>query len=48
MFQQIAQDLFGEDRERGEYQCQNCGTAYRRRRQVCPDCDGYRIERREW
>jgi rubrerythrin len=48
MFRQIVRGLFGDDSGHGEYQCQRCGRAFEHRRQVCPACDGYRIERREW
>ena len=48
MLQQIVRGLFGAEAEQGDYQCQNCGALYGQRRQVCPDCDGFRIERREW
>lgn len=34
--------------ERPEYECRDCGSGFPRRRQVCPDCGGYRIERTEW
>ncbi|MCU4802263.1 hypothetical protein OB920_17955 [Halobacteria archaeon HArc-gm2] len=48
MFRQIVRGLFGDDGGHGEYQCQRCGRAFEHRRQVCPTCDSYRIERREW
>ncbi|WP_424017141.1 hypothetical protein ACOZ4N_14835 [Halorientalis pallida] len=31
----------------GEYECQRCGSQYEARRQVCPDCGGFSIER-DW
>lgn len=31
-----------------EYECSGCGAGFERRRQVCPECDGYSIRRREW
>jgi hypothetical protein len=31
-----------------EYVCQDCGTGFEVQRQVCPSCEGYYIDRREW
>jgi ribosomal protein L32 len=39
---------FSTEEDTNAYECLNCGAGYRRRRQVCPACGGYRIERREW
>lgn len=30
------------------YECLGCGRAFAQRRQVCPECNGYSIERREF
>ncbi len=51
MFRQIVSDLFepGRDGDGGsDYRCRRCGSGFGRRRQVCPDCGGYRVERSEW
>ena len=31
-----------------EYVCRGCGAGFDGRRQVCPECGGYSIRRREW
>jgi DNA-directed RNA polymerase subunit RPC12/RpoP len=31
-----------------EYECADCGAGFEGRRQVCPECGGYSIMRREW
>ncbi|WP_169302411.1 hypothetical protein [Halorientalis salina] len=31
-----------------DYECQECEAGYEMRRQVCPECGGYRIERADW
>ncbi|EMA50766.1 MULTISPECIES: hypothetical protein [Halococcus] len=36
------------DRDDAEYECTGCGAGFDRRRQVCPECGGYSIRRREW
>jgi len=30
------------------YTCQGCGATFESRRQVCPQCGGYTIERSDW
>jgi lipopolysaccharide biosynthesis regulator YciM len=30
------------------YECLGCGQQYAHRRQVCPRCNGFSIERLEW
>ncbi|WP_170178696.1 FmdB family zinc ribbon protein [Halapricum salinum] len=48
IIQGIRRHLRGSDDAEGEYECRNCGARYERRRQVCPACESYRIERSEW
>lgn len=36
------------DSDDAEYECTDCGAGFDRRRQVCPECGGYSIRRREW
>ncbi|WP_435077414.1 hypothetical protein [Halococcus sp. AFM35] len=38
----------GRDEGETEYVCRNCGVGFDERRQVCPECGGYSIRRREW
>ena len=40
--------VVGEDRDATEYECTDCGAGFEGRRQVCPECGGYSITRREW
>jgi rubrerythrin len=40
--------VVGEDRDATEYECADCGAGFEGRRQVCPECGGYSITRREW
>jgi rRNA maturation endonuclease Nob1 len=37
-----------EREEPTEYVCENCNAGFEQRRQVCPECGGYSIRRREW
>ena len=37
----------GDERD-AEYVCADCGAGFEGRRQVCPECGGYSITRREW
>jgi rubrerythrin len=32
----------------GPYECQGCGTRFRREYYVCPKCGGYSLDRAEW
>lgn len=30
------------------YECKACGNQFSERYHQCPDCESYRVERREW
>lgn len=34
--------------DRPEYECRGCGAGFDGRRQVCSECGGYSVRRREW
>ncbi|EMA38799.1 FmdB family zinc ribbon protein [Halococcus hamelinensis] len=36
------------DTDETEYACRDCGTGFDERWQVCPECGGYSVRRREW
>ncbi|WP_199694022.1 hypothetical protein [Halococcus sp. IIIV-5B] len=36
------------DADETEYVCRNCETGFDERWQVCPECGGYSVRRREW
>jgi rubrerythrin len=40
--------LAGRSGTGSEYVCKTCGTGFEVRRQVCPECEGYHIDRRDW
>jgi rRNA maturation endonuclease Nob1 len=46
-FDRLSRYIGREDGE-ADYACRNCGTGFDERRQVCPECGGYSIRRREW
>jgi len=48
IIQGIRRRLIGSKDTAGDYECQRCGERYERRRQICPICESYRIERSEW
>jgi len=31
-----------------EYECHSCGTRFEVQRQVCPECEGFHIDRTDW
>jgi rRNA maturation endonuclease Nob1 len=38
----------GGQEESHPYMCLGCGVHFKVQRQVCPECDGYSIERTDW
>jgi rRNA maturation endonuclease Nob1 len=45
----LGQRIVGSDPDGSlDYECEGCGVRFARRQQVCPDCGGYRVVRREW
>ena len=36
------------DEDATEYVCRGCGAGFDERWQVCPECGGYSVRRREW
>ena len=36
------------DADETEYVCRNCEAGFDERWQVCPECGGYSVRRREW
>jgi len=42
-------NLFGpHTQSEGIYQCQSCQALFDAQFHVCPNCGGYRVDRREW
>ena len=44
----IRRRIAGADDTEGDYECRDCGARYEVRRQVCPACECFRIERTDW
>jgi predicted amidophosphoribosyltransferase len=40
--------LAGRSGTGAEYVCQACGAGFEAQRQVCTECEGYHIDRRDW
>jgi rRNA maturation endonuclease Nob1 len=47
-FDRLNRYIGREDGEESEYVCRGCGAGFDERRQVCPDCGSYSVQRREW
>mgnify|MGYP006292240697 CR=1 FL=1 len=48
VFKRLKRLTDAADTGRTDYECQRCETGFEMRRQVCPECGGYRIERVDW
>lgn len=48
VFERLKQLTHTTDAGRTDYECKGCEARFEMRRQVCPECGGYRIERVDW